>query len=376
MILPYYQETYNKFIQEYEKLHVNPWHEINKENLNEIYTNLINQMEINDDYTFIYLIKYIIKKLSGKTDAHTALRLEYKQNFLPIYFRIIENQVISIYPEKNTLKSINNVPIGKILKELEEITAYGTNGKKIYELEKALFNKAILLSIPSLRGSQNLTFQMTNKDITFEKNEIPFDFAKYCFGGNATYQIIDNCLIYNHKSVQPIFENQIINAYQELTKLDITNIDTIIIDLRGNFGGNASLNKYIINFIEQNPDKKLYVLTDYRIFSAGRYALTNLINLNAITIGEEIATPINCYGNSYNETINGFTFSISTRYLNPLIKPIKTKEEFLQIDKEMLKPIIFHPDIFVTETLEDFLTGKDLILEKALELSKTKTIIQ
>ena len=48
MILEKYQDTYTKFITKYEEIHVNPWHNITKEKLNEIYQELITTMDIND----------------------------------------------------------------------------------------------------------------------------------------------------------------------------------------------------------------------------------------------------------------------------------------------------------------------------------------
>ena len=40
MILEKYQDTYTKFITKYEEIHVNPWHNITKEKLNQDMKNL------------------------------------------------------------------------------------------------------------------------------------------------------------------------------------------------------------------------------------------------------------------------------------------------------------------------------------------------
>ena len=53
------------------------------------------------------------------------------------------------------------------------------------------------------------------------------------------------------------------------------------------------------------------------MFSGGRYALINLIELGAITIGTGISTPLNCYGNSGWIKYNGYTFASSTCFLAP-----------------------------------------------------------
>ena len=66
-----------------------------------------------------------------------------------------------------------------------------------------------------------------------------------------------------------------------------------------------------MNFIKNNPDKELICLTDYRVFSSGSFALMNLIDLGATTIGEEIGTPINSCGNSNWFNIDDHRFSVS-----------------------------------------------------------------
>ena len=75
MILEKYKDTYDKFISKYEEIHVNPWHNISKDELDKIYHDLVTSMDINDKYSSIYFMNYIIKKLNGKSDAHTKLRL-------------------------------------------------------------------------------------------------------------------------------------------------------------------------------------------------------------------------------------------------------------------------------------------------------------
>lgn len=344
-------------------------------------------MNINDKYSFIYFMSYIIKMLNGTRDAHTKLRLESPSNFLPVYFRIFENTVICISPSdlKNAkLESINDIPIETIIKEIDNVISYGTEGKRVYETEKALFNTAILYSLPSLRNSDKLSYKMTlnGKTIikTYKQNENiseeeKFPFASYCYQDNATYSFKDNCLIYIHKSIQNQFKDKIKNAIDCLRQMNLIDIDTIIVDLRGNFGGNAGLNKYLIDFLKENSDKRLFVLTDYRVFSGGRYALKDLINLGATTIGDEISTPINCYGNCFIENIdNQWLFTISEHYYHPLLNvSFKSKSEYQNgITPEIAQDYIFKPDIYVKESLQDFLNNNDPVLEKALELAEEK----
>ncbi len=384
MIIPTYKNIYDKFIEHYKNVHVNPWHEINEKQLEKIYIQLINSMEIKDEYSFKYFMDYIIKRLSGKTDAHTMYDLV---SLLPLNFRVFNEEVLVNYPEnlKNSkLIAINEVPINKIMEELEEVITYGTDGKRKYELEKSLFNKFILFGLPSLRNCNNLIFKLENLNGKIIKKEFLkdkeyteelFDYDKYRYGNNAIYRFIDNCLIYNHSSVQIKFKERIEKAIENLKKENLDSIKTIIIDIRGNIGGNSSLNKLLINFLLEHNDKTLICLTDYRVFSAGRYALRDLVDLGAITIGEEISTPINCYGNSNWINIDNHFFSVSECYFHPILSwNPATKTEFQkEVTGELLKPYIFKPDILVEMKKEDFIKGRDTILNYALKYSETKS---
>lgn len=382
MINQKYKAIYDNFISHYKNIHVNPWHEISERELLQIYNNLISSMDITDEFSFTYLMNYIIKRLSGSSDAHTFYD---SLSLIPMNFRIFDNDVIINYPtnlKSSRLVSINDVNIAVIINELDNIITYGTSGKRKYELEKSLFNRNILFGLPSLRNFDKLIFKIETTDgktLTkiFSKNRSTsedelFDYDRYRYGDNATYIFIDNCLIYRHTSVQMKFKEKIEQAINRLKEENLCDIDTIIIDIRGNTGGNASLNKILVDFILEHRDKKLICLTDYRVFSAGRYALRDLINLGAITIGEKISTPINCYGNSKWIEIDGHYFSISECYFHPFMKwSAFSKEEFQkEVTEELLVPCIFMPQVLIEQTKKDYLQENDAILNYAIKYSK------
>ncbi len=379
-----YKKIYDEFIKKYEDIHVNPWHQINKDELNSLYDNLVNSMDINDEYSFKYFINYIIKRLSGSEDAHTKYQCD---DIIPLNFRKFENEVLVNYPENlkgYSLVSINGISINQIINELEDVITYGTEGKRNYEIEKSLFNRMTMFGLPSFRDNDELIYELkdnkgniSERKITKnEKYDNLFDSYKYKYGNNAEYKIIDNCLIYNHSSVQNKFKDLIENSIKKLEIENLNDIDTIIIDLRGNTGGNSTLNKPLMDYLKTQSDKKLICLTDYRVFSGGRYALRDLINLGATVIGEEIGTPINCYGESNWNVIDDHPFSISECYFHPFIGlEVSSKEKYNEkVTDEIRKPHIFHPDIEVKQTKEDYLNNVDSILEYALEYSKKQKI--
>lgn len=377
-MLEYYQNTLDKFINEYERLHVNPWHNITKKEFKNICKELINKIEIDDGYKFDYFMNYIIKRLSGVDDVHTKFRM--RTTILPFNYRIFNDAVVVNYPEGlrgSTLESINEVSISKILKELDDVITYGTLERKRYELEKSLFDMSLLFSLPSLRDSEELVFEFKNIDGGIESRTInkkdvitideQFDIEKYYYGEPGTYKIINDSLIYKHSSVQIEYKDIIEKSIEDIKSLNFNKISKIIIDLRGNIGGNSGLNKPLIDFLSEHKDKKLIVLTDYRVFSSGMLALYDLIKLGCITIGEGIGTSFNSYGDQVWLDIGKYRFAISTCYLNPVMNlRISNKDEINKVSSEVFKPVVFKPDYYVETTKEDFINDYDRVLEFAL----------
>ncbi|UKI28831.1 MAG: hypothetical protein L6V78_00110 [Clostridium sp.] len=66
MISTKYQNIYEKFVESYKRIHIDPWHEIDEETLNNLHDELVSCMDITDSYNFIYFMDYIIKRLNGK----------------------------------------------------------------------------------------------------------------------------------------------------------------------------------------------------------------------------------------------------------------------------------------------------------------------
>lgn len=370
-----YSKLYDKFIEHYKDKHVNPWHEMSENELEQLYNKLISDMDVNDDYSFNYFINYILKRLCGKSDAHTKC-VNRKRNLLPLSFKCVDNEIYIVSPKElygANVCLVNNMDINKIIDELEDIITYGTDGKRMVEIETALSNKYKLFSLPSMNNAREVLFKLALPEgriieKKYFKEEI-YDVQVNPFIKNAKYELKKDTLIYYHSSLQPGFKEKIEEAIKKLETEDLSNINKIIIDLRGNTGGNSTLNQPLIDFLKKHLDKQFITLTDYRVFSGGRYALLNLIDLGSITIGEEISTPINCYGNSNWLIIDDYAFSASERYLYPGKVVAKTKEEFKKIPSELLKPIYFYPDIYVKNTAEDLINEKDTIMEMALKLS-------
>ena len=103
------------------------------------------------------------------------------------------------------------------------------------------------------------------------------------------------------------------------------------------------------------------------MFSGGRYALLDLINLGAATIGTGISTPLNCFGNSNWLEYKNHWFSSSSSFLAPNFGwGASTKEKYsAEVTNELITPVFFKPDIYIEQSKEDYLAGVDTILEYA-----------
>lgn len=385
MISIKYKEMYDVFINHYKNKHVNPWHEISESELDKLYNNIVSNQDINDDYSFNYLMNVILKRLCGEVDAHS----KYDDvKMIPMNFRIFGEDVIINYPDNlkgYELISINGYDKKDVLNQLDDVITYGTEGKRIYELEKTLFNKKKMFGIPMFRSADSLvmSFKKTDgriitrefkKDEEYSEEEM-FDWDIFAYGNVGTYGVKDKKLIINYSSVQNKFKSNIENMMVEISKLDLSEIDTIIVDIRGNTGGNSGLNKPLIDFIIKTK-KRIICLTDYRVFSSGKSLLVDLIKLGAITIGTGISTPLNCYGNSDWIEYNGYRFSSSSCFFAPNYEwSASSKEEYKsEVRDEFITPVIFMPDVYIEQSKEDYLNGIDNVLEYALSMENEKSL--
>jgi C-terminal processing protease CtpA/Prc len=135
--------------------------------------------------------------------------------------------------------------------------------------------------------------------------------------------------------------------------IDDHDVETIIVDLRYNGGGNSLVLRPFLKALEERPDLDVTTLIGRQTFSS---ALMNAIQLDeagATLIGEPTGGRPNHYGEvrPFRLPNSGLPIFYATRYFREL---------------EDRDPASLEPDIAVDPTIEDQLAGRDAVLQRAL----------
>ena len=152
-----YKEDLMFMITKYEETFIAPYYCFSKQELVDYINEYLSKTTIKNDYDFIYFIKSIIKKLNGTLDCHTTVR-EGRQ-FIPIMLKMLEGglYVVTTNEENDDLlysklESINGVSYQNLIKEMESIISFSTEGWRKSCIEDGLCELNSLLSLPSINS--------------------------------------------------------------------------------------------------------------------------------------------------------------------------------------------------------------------------------
>ena len=118
------------------------------------------------------------------------------------------------------------------------------------------------------------------------------------------------------------------------------------------------------------------VLVDRETFSCGTIVLRYLLERgNIIVIGEGVGEPFNDFGNFNNiiEFGDCFRFHVSNKYYcfndNHLVWT-SDKDIYNDLSDEQKAPLDYIPDIVITESIDDIMSKRDIVLENAILLKE------
>jgi len=135
----------------------------------------------------------------------------------------------------------------------------------------------------------------------------------------------------------------------------------LIVDLRNNPGGDDQPFQALINGIRADPainrrGRIFGLINDFTASSATVDSNTLRKSTNALLIGQQVADPINEFGND-NHLLRLPHYGVLVQFTTAVINGAKTRYGL--------------PDSVVAPTLHDWLTGQDPVLAKALAYSRS-----
>lgn len=366
-----------------ESFHLNFYLNHSKDELYDYINQFLTHNNVNNDYDFYYLMKCIIKYMSGFSDSHTMVR-KNDNTWFPIRFKVLNNNVYinRCFDEKKLkkiIKKINGVDINVIINEIANCTSYGTNGWLLSNIEGKLCSKNDILSLPCMNSKDSkIVYELENDEkISFDINEKYELETIYPKKEIEQYNVIDDMLVFKYPSCKENYKPDI-NKIEEI--IIGSDIKKFILDLRSNSGGNSNIIRPLIEYLS-NKDLELFTLVDRGVFSSGRFAAIDMKRIGSKIVGEEIGTPINCFGCVSGKGItpnSNIHFNFARVYWyedNGFMKGIYTKEELKKRDKEFFEPKYLIPDIPIEISEEEYINSLEgVFFNRCIESIKTNSI--
>lgn len=301
---------------------------------------------------------------------------------MPAILKYIDNKLYLIESDNERAKfkyivKINNIDIEKLIDEYRNMICCENEAYFIFSIESFLFgfsNMFIIKSLPSIKKEDdNISIELNDGTILNYEYNGKYEYFKYDIKENMFFYLKDGIPIITYNRCRDE-DNMMNTLIRSLSEIDISRV---IIDLRYNGGGNSSIIKPLIALLKEKQSK-IVMLVNEKVFSAGCFAITDLKELGGLSIGTEVAMPMNSFGNlgdgfelpksklKGNYSYKYFYFDFNHCY------NLCTKEDFAKFNtaenKHYFKPIYLKPDVYCKEKIEDIKSGKDIVLEKALKL--------
>ena len=364
-----YIEDLDFFLRRLKSRHINIFHDKSSEEISQYIKKYKNK--INNDLDFIYFLNYLLKFINNGKDSHT--KCKFKNNkALPFMFRFLNNKLYivessslySSYLYKDVI-SINGVSIIKLIKEMRDSISYTTVGYLNSEIEFNFSSVNGIRYLPSIDSNTSTLMFKFSDDSSIELDVDNIE-SYILERKNYLYDIQNNKLILKYIACKDIDGmNKFIN---EISKLN--NYNSIILDIRGNGGGDSSISVPLIDFIK-SKDLKTIVLTDYMVYSSATFIIDSMINYNAKFIGSEIGTTMNHFGNisSFKLPNTDILVNYSTKYFyykNGEFSSCSKRRELKKLEDYRFKSVHFRPDILLDNDIFDIMNHRDKVLDKAL----------
>ncbi|MEJ2615157.1 MAG: S41 family peptidase [Ignavibacteriaceae bacterium] len=335
--------------------------------------------------------KALIKLASRLNDTHayTGGPLYYDfygSYYLPLRFKYVENQtiIIDVYDNSTGLK------IGDVIKDINDVdinTIRDSIREYMYASNEAAINERIdgyLREGPEENVKLTIENNQGEKNITVARNIRYTDTGNFYYDSEPVWKIINkpDSKKYGYVNMGKLEVSQLDTMFN-----DLWNTDAIIFDLRNYPKGTLwSIVKYLFKAPIHIADFKVpdtrYPGTQYWLPSTigtGDFSKTYdknifiLVDENTISQAEYTAMGLQQYPNAViigNQTM-GADGNVSLIYLPEGILSVFTGLGVFYPDHRQTQRIGIVPDVVVYPTIEGIRTGRDEVLEAALNYSPT-----
>jgi hypothetical protein len=314
------------------------------------------------------IILELQKILASMRVAHTLTPIQFRK--LPLLLELFDDGLFVVGIEttkeeylENEIVSINGIQVENIYEKLRPFVSYENEYWFKKQIPAFLIQPEVLQYLNIINSGEEIKFELSNggfvvfaneasnsemvyssiyNELTFLKNSNKYYWFEI-LQEDILYIQYNKCKIDSDLSFQT-FVNQVSNALDENT------INSIVVDLRLNTGGNSEIINPLINMLKKHDDKKIYGAMSRRTYSSGRFAVRDLIqNFDVKLIGEPTGGAPQSYGNpnTFDLPYSKTRIYYCTKYFN-----------LMQSDLNY-----FEPDIWLEYNASDLFQGEDLVLE-------------
>ena len=256
------------------------------------------------------------------------------------------------------VKSIGGWQIEKICKEFDKYLSYETKEWRNVQLNKML-NFVLLYEVLGIDyGNIEL---MNGQVLNCSTSDIFFDNYSYLPPFKSPNEkfydctVLDNhILMIDYFSCRELHKGDFLKFLEDVKeKWKNSQIDSFIIDIRGNMGGDSELILPLFNFLKEKKLKGV-ILTDNRVFSSGTFVAYYAKHmLSSMLIGQSLGQGAIRFGQSSGQSILGDKLFI--RYT----------EKYFDFRDIFKNEGAIKPDIEVPLTIEDICSKTDKTLAYA-----------
>lgn len=384
-----YIEDLDFLIKTLEKTHPDLYFYGKKSIIEKAIIDFKNRTDNINDSDFYYFIKTLLKQIN---DPHTTINSNQKK--VPLKLKIINGNVYILESSKeysdyllSKVTRINDIPISILIKELEQIVTYSTFPYFESCLETELATFFTLLSLPIIKDEDQIIYTLDSdgeeSNLSFHYNgEFNYDFIDnrpYFFDYNKE----DNVLIIKYKSCREDENKSMLEFIKEINLFVCEhNISDIILDIRGNKGGNSRVIKPLIEYL-YNRKFNIISLVDKDVFSSSSFAVVDLKKIGSKFVGTEIGTELNHFGNCENFSLPNTNFNISCSknyfFFDGQMMRGVNNNYFLSfklndLNRNFFLPSKFLPDFYVENSVEDYELNYDRQLDFAIKQLKADEV--